>query len=126
MYTRLFNLFYVFFVRKKTQDPIFDSSCLIFIAQVIHFCFLLLLLSKILNFEILFFSKNNSNNKLAILPFASIWLYFTYKYFKNRINISISKYEDKSNSYFMIIIFIVIFIPLYLVIKLSGGSLWKF
>lgn len=125
MYGKFYYNIYVFFKNKNNQDPTFNTACLVFIAQVIHFFVILLSISKILNFDLPVFSKDNSNNKLAFFPIAIVWLILVHKFFGNRIEFLSSKYKNEKKYNFHIILLFLILIPLFILIKLSGGSVWK-
>lgn len=126
MYSRLYYNIYMFFKDKNNHDPSFNTAGIIFIAQVLHFFVVLMLISKILNFEIPTFSKDNSVNKLAFFPIATIWLILVHKFYEKKIELLMLKFKNKKRYNVYLILLFFILIPLLLVIKLSGGVLWRF
>ena len=84
MYVFLYKKNYSYLKKNKNFDPIFNSSCLIFIIQGVHFFLLMLILSKLFLFEIFKFSSDNSINKLYFYPIGLLWLYLVFRYFKNK------------------------------------------
>ena len=126
MYGKLYYAIYGYFKNKKNHDLLFNTSCLVFISQVIHFFILSLIVLKIFKMEFPKFSGDNSQNKLFFLPLAGIWIFILHKYFQNKLQILEKKYKNKvflNNIYWIVILSIII--PLILLIKLSGGSIWK-
>ena len=125
MYGKLYYNFYSYLKKKNNQDPTFNAACILFIAQIIHFFVLFLSISKILDFELPVFSKDNSDNKLAFLPIAIVWLILGYKFYSSKVEYLISKFKNEKKYNFFILLLFSIFIPLYILIKLSGGSIWS-
>lgn len=127
MYNWLFYKIYTFYIHKNNHDPVFNTSILICFAQIIHSTVFLLLLSKLFSFEMPFFSHNSSINKLFLMPIMGLWLIIVYLFYRNKIK----KYNFDSNSkplklvQLILIIFLIVFIPLYIGIRLSGNQLWK-
>ena len=68
---------------------------------------------------------DNSDNKLAFLPIAIVWLILGYKFYASKVEYLISKFKNEKKYNFYIILLFSIFIPLYILIKLSGGSIWR-
>ena len=64
MYGKLYYAIYGYFKNKKNHDPQFNSSCLVFMSQAIHFFIFFLLVLKIFKLEFPKFSDDNSQNKL--------------------------------------------------------------
>ena len=128
MYNWLFFKVYNYFKNKNNDDPLFNSVGLVFFAQIVHISLLILIFSKIFDFKIPAFSTDNSTNKMLLLPFMGVLLVLTYFYYKRKVNKNNFKNNDKPISLYklILIIFLVIFIPLYFIIKLSGGEVWKF
>lgn len=123
MYVFLYKKNYSYLKKNKNFDPIFNSSCLIFIIQGVHFFLLMLILSKLFLFEIFKFSSDNSINKLCFYPIGLLWLYLVFRYFKNKTtNMKVETTSKKELIWYLIIL---LFIPLYFIIILSGGQIWK-
>ncbi len=101
---------------------------LFFFAQVVHISLLALIFSKIFDFRIPVFSSDNSTNKMLLLPFMGLFLILIFYYYKRKIKKYTYTDNGKSINLFklILIVFLVVLIPLYLVIKLSGGEIWKF
>lgn len=129
MYTNLYFKYYNFLKARKSNDPKFNASCIIYLTQVIHFFFVVLFLGKFLYFKIPSFSADNSTNKLLFFPIGIIWLYFVYKIFSSklkRINLEkIPAVSELNTQKFLILMIVTILIPLYCIIFLSGGEIWK-
>lgn len=126
MYGKLYYAIYGYFKKQKNHDPLFNTSCFVFISQVIHFFILSLIVLKIFKMEFPKFSGDNSQNKLFFLPLAGIWLFILHKYFQIKLQILEKKYKNKvflNNIYWIVILSIII--PLILLIKLSDSSIWK-
>lgn len=128
MYTWLFFKFYDYFRSKNNDDPLFNSVGVVFFAQVVHISLLALIMSKIFDFKNPVFSSDNSTNKMFLLPYMGLFLIMIFYYYKRKIE----KYTYTGNgksiklSKLILIVFLVILIPLYFVIKLSGGEIWIF
>jgi hypothetical protein len=127
MYNWFFYTLYNYFQNKKNYNPLFHSVALVAFAQVIHFCLLSLIIAKLVNFDLKSFSNENSINKLTIFPFALIWLYLIERHYKNKVENKNLKFSKKVYKLFELILIsiIFIFIPLFFLIKLSGGQIWK-
>lgn len=125
MYGKLYYNIYSFFKKKNNQDPTFNAAGIVFIAQIIHFFVLLLSISKILDFELPVFSKDNSDNKLAFFPIGVVWLILVHKFFGNKVEFLASKFKNEKKYNFYLMLLFSVFIPLYILIKLSGGSIWR-
>lgn len=128
MYTYLFKNFYVFFKSRKNPEAVFNSSLLVFLAQGIHFFLLYALVENIFEFRIVeLISERKSVSKIYFLPFVFIWMFLVERYFKNKSNhIKDIEFNKTMNIYqFLILLFSVLVLPLYIVIKLSGGEIWK-
>jgi hypothetical protein len=108
---------------NKNLDPIFNSVCLIFIIQGVHFFLLMLILSKIFLFEMFKFSSDNSVNKLYFYPIGILWLYLVFRYFKKKTDTI--KIETTTKKELFLYLLICLLIPLYFIIVLSGGKIWK-
>lgn len=127
MYQWLFFKIYDYYKSKGNNDPTFNSSLLIFFAQVVHIAVLLFGISKVFQFSIPFVSTDKTINKIIFIPILYLWSVFVSKYYKNKIK----KYQPNNdvrpiNIYqLLLIIFVVIFIPLYIGIRLSGGQIWR-
>ncbi len=129
MYTALYLKFYNFLKSKKTIDPTFNTSCILFIMQLTHFFLVILLLSKMFHFKVPSLSNDNSTNKLLFYPISILWLYLTHKFFSSKLKRTnsekISCVRDLNNLKFIILIFVTILLPLYGIIIISGGQIWK-
>lgn len=129
MYTSLYFKFYIFLKSKKSIDPSFNASCLIFIMQFIHLLLVILLLGDFFQFKIPSFNTNNSTNKLMFFPIGLLWLYFTHKFFSSKLKqTDLKKVKcvyELNNSKFFVLISGTILIPQYFIIVLSGGKIWK-
>lgn len=129
MYTTLYFKYYNFLKARKSNDPTFNTSCIIYLTQGIHFFFVALLLGKFLDFKIPSFSADNSTNKLLFFPIGIIWLYFVHKFFSSKLKRTnlekISGVSELNTQKFIILIIVTILIPLYCIILLSGGQIWK-
>ncbi len=123
MYIFLYKKFYSYFKLNKNFDPIFNSVCLVFIIQGVHFFLLMLILSKIFLLEMYKFSSDNSVNKLYFYPIGIVWLYLNFRYFKKKTDI-ITVEKTSKKELFLYLLFCLL-IPLYSVIILSGGKIWK-
>src|SRR5690554_1000440 len=128
MYNWLFFKVYGYYKSKDNDDPLFNSIGPVFFAQVVHVSLIVLVFSKIFHFEIPVLSTNSSINKILLLPLMGLWLVFIYFYYKSK-----SKSYDFDKSHppisiykLILIVFIIILIPLYFVIRLSGGQIWRF
>ncbi len=127
MYSKLYFIIYSFFKSKKNHDPVFNCACLVFIAQLVHVFLLLQGIKYLIDFDIPKYSSNSDTNKLAFFPIGIIWLIIVHYFFKNRIDKMSKKYSIPviSKMKFIILLIIVIILPLYGVIKLSGGDVWQ-
>jgi len=127
MYYWLFIKFYNFYKKKNNYDPLFNSVALIFFAQIVHFFLIFIILGSIFNFDIPSFSENRFINKLAFLPISLLWLVTINNYYKNKLKKSVSNSDHKELKLyeFLASIFLIIVLPLYIAIKLSGGQIWK-
>ena len=123
MYVFLYKKVYSYFKMNKNLDPIFNSVCLIFIIQGVHFFLLMLILSKIFLFEMFKFSSDNSLNKLYFYPIGILWLYLVFRYFKKKTDTI--KIETTTKKELFLYLLICLIIPLYFIIVLSGGKIWK-
>jgi hypothetical protein len=123
MYIFLYKKIYSYFKLNKNFDPIFNSVCLVFIIQGVHFFLLMLILSKIFLLEMYKFSSVNSVNKLYFYPIGIVWLYLIFKYFK-KITQTIKIETTTKKELFLYLLFCLL-IPLYFIIILSGGKIWK-
>ena len=123
MYTWLFSKIYYFYKSKKNHDPIFNTSLLVFFTQGVHFLLCLKILSLLLDFKIFRFSSDSSTNKLIFLPLGFLWLIFVHIYFKKKVHVlDKTKGSNPLTIYQLLgLIFIVLGLPLYITIKLSGG-----
>ncbi len=83
----------------------------------------MLILSKIFLLEIFKFSSVNSVNKLYIYPIGIVWLYLNFRYFKKKTD-TITVEKTTKKELFLYLLFCLL-IPLYSVIILSGGKIWK-
>jgi hypothetical protein len=119
----LYKKIYSYFKLNKNFDPIFNSVCLVFIIQGVHFFLLMLILSKIFLLEMYKFSSVNSVNKLYFYPIGIVWLYLIFKYFK-KITQTIKIETTTKKELFLYLLFCLL-IPLYFIIILSGGKIWK-
>jgi|SRR5690554_4616312 len=128
MYNWLFFKIYDYYRNKDNDDPTLNASGLVFIAQGIHVAALLLIFSKIFHFDIPGFSTEKSINKLFFIPILYLWVTFVNRYYKNKVkNRQFRNNIDPVSLYKLIlIVFIIILIPLYFVIRLSGGQIWRF
>ena len=127
MYNWFFFIIYNYFQNRKNYDSLFHSVAVVAFAQVIHFCLFLLIIIKIIDFDLKAFGKEHSINKLFIFPFAFIWLYLVEKHFKKKVNNKNLNFSTKTYtlSEILLISTIFIFIPLVFLIRLSGGQIWK-
>jgi len=123
MYVFLYKKIYSYFKMNKNFDPIFNSACLVFIIQGVHFFLLMLILSKIFLLEIFKFSSDNSVNKFYFYPIGILWLYLVFRYFKKK-TVTIKVEMTTKKELFFYLLFCLL-IPLYLIIILSGGKIWK-
>jgi hypothetical protein len=120
MYRNIYCYFYSI-AKKKNPEPDFYSAGIVFIAQLIHFMTILMIIKVVfgLKFTALF-SNNYGLNKLLMMPLGLIWLFLLHFYFKRKIK----KYEELLNTSKSSIIktlgyLIIIFTPLILSIYLS-------
>src|SRR5690554_4638150 len=127
MYNWLFFKVYGYYKSKDNDDPLFNSIGPVFFAQVVHVSLIVLVFSKIFHFEIPVLSTNSSINKILLLPLMGLWLVFISKFYKNKVkNRKLNNDVKPINLYqLLLIVFVVIFIPLYIGIKLSGGQIWR-
>lgn len=128
MYYWLFLKIYTFYKFRNNHDPLLNSTALVFFAQGVHFFLFLLVFKSLLGFDIPKFSDDNSENKLAFIPLSFLWFFMAYIYYKNKLKKEIKPVpEHKVLKLYelLILIFIVIFIPLYFIIKFSDGQIWK-
>lgn len=127
MYNWFFFKIYDYYKSKDNDDPLFNSIGPVFFAQVVHVSLLVLVFSKIFHFEIPVLSTNSSINKILLLPLMGLWLVFISKFYKNKVkNRKLNNDVKPINLYqLLLIVFVVIFIPLYIGIKLSGGQIWR-
>jgi len=128
MYNWLFFKIYNFYKYRNNHDPLLNSASLVFFAQGVHFFLFLLVFKSIVGFDIPKFSSDNSENKLAFMPISFLWFIIVYIYYENKLKQEIKSIpEPKILKLYelLILIFMVIFIPLYFIIKLSGGQIWK-
>lgn len=122
MYSWFFTILYNYFQSKKNYDSFFNSFALVAFSQVVHFCLLILIILNLLGFDYTNLSEKYTINKIAIFPFAFIWLYFNEKYFKKKLN---NKSILNNGKIFklkkiILLIFLFVFLPLYLLIRLSS------
>ncbi len=126
MYTWLFFKIYDYYRSKNNDDPVFNSSTLVSIAQGVHVILLLSVLSKFFDFNSIWGDSNKSISKFFYIPIFCIWLVLVYRYYRNKVK-STRPLEAPISLYkLIIIIFVVIIIPIYFIIKLSGGEIWRF
>ena len=123
MYIFLYKKIYSYFKLNNNFDPIFNSVCLVFIIQGVHFFLLMLILSKIFLLEMLKFSSVYSINKLYFYPIGIVWLYLNFRYFKKKTD-TITVEKTTKKELFLYLLFCLL-IPLYSIIILSGGKIWK-
>ena len=123
MYIFLYKKIYSYYKLNKNFDPIFNSVCLVFITQVVHFFLLMLILSKIFLFKMYTFSSDSSINKLCFYPIGILWLYLVFRYFKKKTDTV--KIETTTKKELLLYLIICLLIPLYFIIILSGGKIWK-
>lgn len=128
MYTKLYLQYLNFLKLKKNIDPTFNASCIVFLSQCVHFFLGMLILSKLFDFKISSFSSDNSSNRLFFMPVAAIWLYLVHKTFSaksKKVDFKKEKIYELNNLQFLILVVVTILIPLYFIIILSGGQIWK-
>ncbi len=127
MYSRLYYIIYTFFKTKKNHDPEFNTAGIVFIAQVIHLFLILVTIRYFTNFEIPKYSSNSIYNKLAFFPLGIAWLIIVHRFFSQRIEKMTTRFNKKvlTNVQFTLLIVIVLILPLYALIKISGGEVWK-
>lgn len=124
MYYWLYLRFYVYLKTKKDNDSTFDAACLIFLAQVVHLIFIFTLLDRVGLFDFPKF-PDNSSGKFAYIPFLIPWLVLVYFYYKRKIKRDQRVLPESLPGYRLAILYaVVVFIPLYIAIKLRGDSLW--
>jgi hypothetical protein len=123
MYIFLYKKIYSYFKLNKNFDPIFNSVCLVFIIQGVHFFLLMLILSRIFLLEMFKFSSVYSVNKLYFYPIGIVWLYLNFRYFKKKTD-TITVEKTSKKELFLYLLFCLL-IPLYFIIILSGGKIWK-
>ncbi len=128
MYTWLFFKVYDYFRSINNHNPALHSSLLVFFAQIVHVAVLLFGLAKIFDFSIPLISADKTTNKLIFMPFLYLWSVFVTKFYKNKIKKNHINYDvNPINLYqLLLIVFVIIFIPLYIGIRLSGGQIWRF
>ena len=128
MYNWLFFKVYDYYRSKNNDDPVFNSSTLVFIAQGVHVILLLLVLSKFIDFSSIWGSSDKSISKFFYIPIFCIWLVLVYRYYRNKAKLTrpLEVQAPLSLYKLIVIIFVIIIIPIYFIIKLSGGEVWKF
>lgn len=100
----------------------------VFIAQVVHLSLLAIVAREKFNINLFFINTRGTFGKYAFFPIGVVWLISLYFYYKNKI---ISRRNSlKTNtvcSLFQLLLLsiLVIVIPLYIAIKLSGGEIWR-
>mgnify|MGYP003611010126 CR=1 FL=1 len=127
MYNWLFFKIFLFYKSKNNDNPIFNTSALVCFTQIVHGMVLLILLSKFFSFDIPSFRQSYFFNKLYIMPFVLIWLIIIFFFYKKKLKKIEFKddVEPMKSYYFALLIFIIVFIPLYIGIKMSGGEIWQ-
>lgn len=127
MYNWFFFKIYYFYKSKNNHDPIFNTSILVFFAQGLHFFVILSALQYFLDFDIPTFSSDNSKNKAVFIPIGLIWLILVYFFYRKNVKSLGVKYNSRPLKLYELLklLFIIIVIPLYLCIRLSGGQVWK-
>src|SRR5690554_560061 len=128
MYNWLFFKVYGYYKSKGNNDPVFNSSLLVFFAQVVHLSVLLFGALKVFNFDIPWISTDKAVNKMIFIPILYLWSVLISKFYKNKVKNKQPNKDEKLISLYqlLLIVFVIIFIPLYIGIKLSGGQIWRF
>ncbi len=128
MYNWLFFKIYDYYRNKNNSDPVLHSSLLVFFAQLVHVAVLVFGISKIFHFNIPWISTDKATNKIIFIPILYLWSVLVSKFYKNKVkNRQLKKDIEPINFYKLIlIVFVVIFIPLYVGIRLTGGQIWRF
>src|SRR5690554_7140943 len=73
MYNWLFFKVYGYYKSKGNNDPVFNSSLLVFFAQVVHLSVLLFGALKVFNFDIPWISTDKAVNKMIFIPILYLW-----------------------------------------------------
>jgi|SRR5690554_4452755 len=84
MYNWLFFKIYDYYKSKNNNDPSFNSSLLVFFAQLVHFAVLVFGISKIFHFNIPWISADKATNKIIFIPFLYLWSVLVSKFYKNK------------------------------------------
>lgn len=114
MYSFLFKKFYSYLVLKKTETPIWHASSLVGVSMLVHF----FILFKFFNKEFWYMpSESYMQNKLFYMPFAALYVFLIYIFFKRRV--TKLKIVKISTLYFLILILFFVVVPLYFLILLS-------
>ena len=114
MYSFLLKKIYSYLVSKKTDTPIWHAASLVGVSMLVHFFILFKLFNN--NFR---YSPTESymGNKLFYMPFAALYIFLIYTFFKRRIKkIKIVKV---STLYFLGLILVFIIVPLCFLMFLS-------
>jgi hypothetical protein len=122
MYSWLFFNINSYFLKKKNSDYFWDSIAFVFFAQIIHFLLLISILDNLIfNDEIIVSVRESPfNNKVFYFIILGIWIFFTFKYFKNKcLKISIEQLIDVTLKKILIIFIFVHLIPLLFLIIIS-------
>lgn len=129
MFSKLYFIYYSFLKSKKSFDPTFNAVSVVYLTQVIYFFVISILFGKVFGYGIPKFNSSGSINKILFLPFAILWFYFCFRYFRNSLLKSdLKKVLEKNkigNAKVLVIFILTFIIPLYLLIILSGGQVWK-
>jgi hypothetical protein len=114
MYSFLFNKFYSYLVSKKTDTPLWHASSLVGFSILVHFFIIFKLFNKKFYYSP---TESYMGNKLFYMPFAVLYIFLIYTFFKRRIKkIKIGKV---STLYFLGLILVFIIVPLCFLIFLS-------
>ena len=128
MYGKLYYHIYKYLENKRNFDSTFNSACLVFITQLIHILLFFSILNNFFGIRLNSMSDSNFDNKLLFFPIGAIWLILVDLFFKRRLDIYNKKYSNSktlNKRMFIFMLIVVLFIPLYITIRLSGGVLWK-
>lgn len=130
MYTKLYFTYFSFLRSRKSVDPKFEAVSIVFLTQVVHFFIILLLVGIILEVNTIpRFSETRATNRFLFLPIAAIWYYLCFHYLRNKLEKlnpknQLSKYDI--GGWATLALFTISFLlPLYILIILSGGQIWK-
>lgn len=122
MYDWFFYRVYQYLKNKNNHDAQFNATTLTFIVQVVHFISILLLASNLMSYKI-----PKIKSKWSFFPLGIIWLILLFWYFKKRLETFENKFDNETltKKQFLILLIFVLLLPLLLIIKLSGGQIWK-